>query len=103
MNEQLVTALVAFAIIVLGGLGTLVTALIAWLAKKLDTNTSITTQARDASNGRLSDVLSKLDTERTISAGLRAQLRTQADEIAFYLTQHPELAQEFSDRRQPRV
>lgn len=90
MNEQLLSALIAFAVLVLGGLGTLVTALIAWLAKKLDTNTQITTQARDASNGRLSETLDRLAVERNLVIALRAIIHERDDRLAYIIARLPE-------------
>lgn len=81
MDPQLLNSLIALAVVILGGLGTLFTALIALVVIKLDANTRLTKQsviasseAKDASNGRLTAVLDLLERERTISAGLRAQL-----------------------------
>lgn len=97
--EQLYFALIGLGLLIIASLGTLIKALTDRLVKDLATNTQITAQARDASNGRLSEVLAKLESERTVSAGLAAQLKAQQDHLAYVLAQHPELKQEFVDRR----
>lgn len=101
MDPQLLNGLIALAIIVLGGLGTLITALIAWLARKLDTNTTITTQARDASNGRLSETLDRLAVERNLVVGLRQLIRERDDRLAYIVARLPEadvLMNEYAQR-----
>jgi hypothetical protein len=106
MDAQLYSALIVFGIAILGGLGTLVAALVAWLAKKLDTNTHITTQARDASNGRLSDTLDLLATERDRVMGLRFIIRERDDRISYLVSRLPEADQllaEYRDRRTRRA
>jgi hypothetical protein len=106
MEPQLLNALIALAVIVLGGLGTLVSVLIAWLAKKLDVNTSLTQEAKDASNGRLSETLSRLATERDRVMGLRYLVRERDDRIAYIVARLPEaesLMTEYRDRRDSRL
>jgi uncharacterized Rossmann fold enzyme len=103
VDPQLISALVAFSIIVLGGLGTLVTALIAWLAHKLDNNTGITTQARDASNGRLSEVLNNLAAEKDRVMGLRYLVRERDDRIAYIVARLPAAEQIMRDYRDQRT
>jgi hypothetical protein len=90
VDPQLVTAIVGLATITLGGLGTLITALVVWLARKLDTNTTLTTQARDASNGRLSETLERLALERNLVVGLRALIHERDDRLAYIVARLPE-------------
>lgn len=106
MDPQLTNGLIALAIVVMGGLGTLVTTLIAWLARKLDTNTSLTQEAKDASNGRLSETLSRLAAERDRVMGLRYLVRERDDRIAYIVARLPDaesLMQEYRDRRDRRI
>ncbi len=80
--------------------------LIAWLAKKLDVNTSLTQEAKDASNGRLKETLSRLATERDRVMGLRYLVRERDDRIAYIVARLPDaetLMQEYRERRDRRI
>ena len=112
LDPQLTNALVSLAIIVLGGLGTLVTtviALIVWLARKVDGNTQLTSQAnnnakdaKEASNGRLREVLDRLAAERDRTVALRAIVREREDRISYLTARLPDaetLMREYRDQR----
>lgn len=113
MDQQLYNAIIVFGVATLAGLGTLVTALIAWLARKLDANTRLTTEgtiaskeARSASNGRLSDALSQLARARDLVQGLRYLVRERDDRIAYIVARLPqaeEVMREYRDRRTRRA
>ena len=83
-------------------MGTLITALIAWLAKKLSENTTITKQARDASNGRLAETLDRLAVERNLVVGLRSLIRERDDRLAYIVARLPEaeaVMHDYANRR----
>lgn len=103
MNEQLYNAIIVLGVSIIGALGTLVTVLIAWLAKRLSDNTTITKQARDASNGRLSEVLNKLATERDRAQGLRWLVKERDDRIAYIVARLPEAQALMIDYRNQRT
>lgn len=113
LDPQLANALVSLAIIVLGGLGTLVTtviALIVWLARKVDGNTQLTSQAnnnakdaKEASNGRLREVLDRLAASRNQVVGLRYLVHERDDRIAYIVARLPEAEELMSEYRNRRT
>ena len=103
MDQEIIQALVALGIIIIGGLGTLVKVLVDKLSDDLRKNTSITTQARDASNGRLSEVLNLLEAERNQRINLETQLRDREDRLSYIFAKHPDVAPSMSNFRDRRV
>lgn len=102
MDQQLYNAIIVLGIAIIGGLGTLVTALVAWLAKRIGENTTITAQARDASNGRLSETLDRLAVERNLVIGLRSLIRERDDRLAYIVARLPEaeaVMHDYANRR----
>lgn len=100
--EHIAESLIGLSIIVIGCLGTLVKMWINHLATELAQNTRITTQALDASNGRLSEVIDKLAAERDRAQGLRYLVREREDRLAYITSRLPEadaLMKEFAERR----
>ncbi len=106
MDSQLTTELTALALIIIGALGTLVKVLVNQIAKKLEENTTLTIQAKDAANGQLSSVIAQLAAERNIVTGLRAVVRERDDRIAYIIARYPaveSLMRDYSDRRATRA
>jgi uncharacterized coiled-coil DUF342 family protein len=104
--DDLTSALIAVAIIILTGVGGLIKVMFDHITRELQTNTSITTQARDASNGRLSEVIDHLAAERDRVMGLRWLVRERDDRLAYIVARHPEVEatmQEYRDRRDNRI
>lgn len=102
MDTQLYNALIVLGIAICGGLGTLITALIAWLSKQLSNNTRITTEAKEASNGRLAETLDRLAVERNLVIGLRSLIRERDDRIAYIVSRMPEaeaVMNDYANRR----
>ena len=100
--EQLVPVLITLLIAALGAL----TTLIERVRRDLGTNTAITQEAKEASNGRLSDALGQLATSRDQVMGLRYLVRERDDRIAYIVARLPEaelLMQEYRDRRTHRA
>jgi hypothetical protein len=85
------------------------TALTAWVERvrrDLGTNTAITQEAKEASNGRLSDALAQLATSRDLVQGLRYLVRERDDRIAYLTSRLPEaqaLMRDYRDQRTARV
>ena len=105
MDEQITTALIILAITIIGGITTLVKVLFNRLAAELAKNTVISTQARDASDGRLSEVLNMLEEERGRRLDLESEVTDRNDRIAFIFAKHPEVTPtmiNFRDRRAAR-
>jgi uncharacterized coiled-coil DUF342 family protein len=104
--DDLTSALIAVAIIIVTGVGGLVKIMLDHIAEELKRNTSLTTQARDASNGRLSEVIDKLAASRDQVQGLRWLVRERDDRIAYIVARLPEaegLMREYRDRRDSRI
>jgi len=102
VDQQIIQALIALGVIVIGGLGTLVKVLVDKLSDELKRNTTITTQARDASNGRLSEVLNLLESERNQRINLETQLRDREDKLSYIFAKHPDVAPSMSNFRDRR-
>jgi hypothetical protein len=91
MND-LVPILVTLLIAVLGAL----TAWVERIRRDLADNTTISQEAKELSNGRLSEVLKRLDSsDRTIDV-LRGRILEHDDRLAFLLSLHPELQHDLS-------
>jgi hypothetical protein len=104
--DQIYQGLIALGVIVIGALGTLVKVLVDKLSDELKSNTHITTQARDASNGRLSEVIDRLAASRDQAQGLRWLVRERDDRIAYIVARLPEaeaIMREYRDRRDSRI
>jgi hypothetical protein len=89
-----------------GALATLVKAMVDHLAKELQENTHISRQARDASNGRLSEALDRLAAESNRVMGLRFLIRERDDRIAYIVARLPQaegLMREYRDQRTTRA
>ena len=102
MNDAVYAALVILAVTVLGALTTLVKAKVDHLVSELQNNTTITTQARDASNGRLRETLDQLAAAQDQAAALRRLVRDREDRIAYLVARIPdaeELMQGYHERR----
>lgn len=102
---EIMAALTALALTVIGAIGALVKVLTDRLAKQLDHNTTITAEARDAANGRLAAAQEE-------SARLRQQLQTASAraeilaDIVRYVRSRPETAPviaAYVERRRSRV
>lgn len=101
MTEEMVVALGSLALIVIGALGTLVKVLVSRIQADLQANTVITQQTHDISNGRLSNVITQLATERNLVQGLRYLVRERDDRIAYITSRIPAAADlmiEYSNR-----
>ena len=99
-------ALITLGITVIGGLGTLVKVLVDQITKKLEENTTLTIQAKDAANGQLSRVITQLAAERNLVTGLRAVVRERDDRISYIVARYPEVESlmiAYSDRRASRT
>jgi hypothetical protein len=106
MDSQISTALIVLGVTVISALGTLVKLLVDKLSAELATNTSVSMQARDASNGQLSELLAQLAAERNCSQGLRAIIHDRDDRIAYLLARLPEasaLMAKFAERRTTKI
>jgi len=104
--DTVTTELTALAIIIIGALGTLVKVLVSQIAKKLEENTILTIQAKDAANGQLSSVIAQLAAERNLVTGLRAVVRERDDRLAYLVSRLPEaqkMLRDYSDRRASRA
>jgi hypothetical protein len=102
LDAQIITALTTLGIVVIGSLGTIVKVLVDKLTADLANNTSITKQARDASDGQLSSTIDKLAAANNTIVGLRAVVWDRDDQIAYLrsrLPQADELLSEYSNRR----
>jgi hypothetical protein len=100
--EHIAEALIGLAIIVIGALGTLVKLWIDRLAVDLAKNTTITTEARDNSNGRLTEVIDRLEAERDRTQVLRQTIRDREDLLSYIAARLPEadaIQREYQDRR----
>lgn len=105
MDPQLYAALIALGIIVIGAVGTIVKALTNRVIRDLAANTKITTEAKEASNGRLKDALDRLAAERDRSLALRQLLRERDDRLAYLHARLPgvdDVLQGYEERRQRR-
>jgi hypothetical protein len=106
MDAQIAAALLALGLTVIGALGTLVTLLVERVKRDLATNTQITTEARDAADGRLSDTLSHLAAERNRSLALREIVRERDDRLAYLAARLPDatsVLRGYEERRQARA
>lgn len=106
MGPELQAALGGLALITIGALGTLVKVLIKKILNEIQTNTRITTEARDASNGQLSSLTQQLAAERNTVSGLRMVVRERDDRIAYIVARVPQaedLMRDYSDRRTARA
>lgn len=100
--EQLDPVLLTLLITAIGTL----TAWVERVRRDLTTNTSLTREAKDASNGRLSEVIDRLAAERDRTMGLRFLVRERDDRLAYLISRIPEaesLMQEYHDRRDARL
>jgi lactate dehydrogenase-like 2-hydroxyacid dehydrogenase len=70
MDPALTAQLTALGAVIIGALGTRVTLLVERIKRDLAANTQISTQARDAANGRLKAVLDQLAAGKVRFAGL---------------------------------
>lgn len=71
--------------------------------RDLASNTNITKEAKDASNGRLAETLDRLAAERDRTLALRVIVRERDDRLAFLLARLPEAEQLLSIYRDQRV
>jgi hypothetical protein len=90
MDSRLYEALILLAVVALGGLSALIKTSLARLLREMRKNTTITTEARDASNGRLSEVIDRLAAERDRVQGLRYLVRERDDRLAYIIARMPE-------------
>jgi hypothetical protein len=104
--EAVYAALTVLAVTVLGALTALIKAKVDTLVKDLGENTTLTKEAKEASNGRLSETLARLAAERDRVIGLRYLVRERDDRIAYIVARLPEaeaLMTEYRDRRDSRL
>jgi len=100
--EQLNPLLITLLIAAIGAL----TAWVERVRRDLTRNTSLTKEAKDASNGRLSEVIDRLAAERDRTMGLRYLVRERDDRLAYLMARLPEakaIEQEYRDRRDARL
>jgi hypothetical protein len=103
MDSRLIEALILLAIAAVGGLSTLIKVLVTRMLRELRANTTISTQARDASNGRLSEVLDKLAAARNQVVGLRWIVQERDDRLAYLVARLPEAENLMRDYRNQRT
>lgn len=105
MTAEITTALISLALIIIGSLGTLIKAMVDRVLLDLAKNTTITTQAKDAANGRLESVQRELAKERDRSLALREIVRERDDRLSYIVSRLPQarhLMVEYGRRRQDR-
>lgn len=103
MDSRLIEALILLAIAAVGGLSTLIKVLVTRMLRELKANTTISTQARDASNGRLSEVMDKLAASRNQVVGLRWIIQERDDRLAYLVARLPEAETLMRDYRNQRT
>ena len=95
LDSQIIGALILLALLIIGALSKIITAVTDKIIADLAVNTKISTEARDSNDG-------KLAAERNKVQGLLAVIRDREDKIAFLVARVPTataLLEEFSDRR----
>lgn len=97
--EQLSPTLTTLLIAVLGTLTTLV----GLIGRRLNENTQLTRETKQAADGALSDALERLAGERNRTLGLREIVREREDRLAYILARHPEVAVTMEDYRERRT
>ena len=102
MDQHVVEALVALAVIIIGSLGTLVTFLTERIKRNLDTNTQLTRETRTATNGTLTDALNRVAEEQDRVARLRSALDERENRLAYLVARHPELEETLTQYKQRR-
>ncbi len=102
MTPELSAALIGLALITIASVGAVVKAITDRILADLAHNTKITTQAKDAANGRLESMQHELAKERDRSLALRALVRERDDRLAFIEARLPaasELMKTYGKRR----
>lgn len=105
MDPQLSAQLAALAAVIIGSLGLIVRALTERITRELSRNTTLTEEAKEAANGRLSAVLRDLAKERDRTLALRELVRERDNRIAYLTARLPQaeaLMSEYGRRREDR-
>lgn len=105
MDAQLSAQLAALAAVIIGSLGLIVRALTERITKELTRNTTLTEEAKDAANGRLTAALRDLAKERDRSLALRELVRERDNRLAYIVSRLPQadaLMSEYGRRREDR-
>jgi hypothetical protein len=99
VDGRIIEALILLAVASLAGLTTLI-------KRDLTANTKISIQARDLSNGQLSNTLAQLAAVRNQVVGLRAIVHERDDRIAYLVARLPEaesLMRNYRNQRESRA
>lgn len=105
MDAQVYAALIALGLIVIASVGSIVKGLTDRVLSDLSANTKLTSEAKDAANGRLQKVIDQLAAERNRTLALRELVRERDDRLAYLLARLPEVSdvlRGYEERRQAR-
>jgi hypothetical protein len=102
LHTQLIAALIALGMTIIGSLGLIVRALTERIQTDLRTNTAITRRVNAQMEEEVSCLKADLQLERSRCKALRETLRDREDQLAYIESHHPEIASNrnaWKDRR----
>jgi hypothetical protein len=103
MDNRIIEALTLLALTALGGVSLMIRIGLRRVFNELTHNTKITTDARNASNGQLSEALARLAATRNQVVALRMIVREREDRIAYITARIPDAEQLMCDYRDKRT